>query len=53
VTNGSAARAADPLSVPDDWSCVDGRYCFKAVSSSSRSEPFSEIALAFIAELRK
>ena len=51
--NGSVALAADPLSVPGGWSCVDGRYCFKAVASSSRSEPLSEIVLAFIAELRK
>jgi len=40
-------------SVPEDWSCVDGRYCFEVVSSSSFSEPFSGIVLAFITELRK
>ena len=50
--NGSVALAADPLSVPCGRSCVDGRYCFEAVSTSSRSEPFSEIVLAVITELR-
>ncbi len=39
--------------VPDDWLCVDGRYCFEAVSSSLFSEPFSGIVLASITELRK
>jgi hypothetical protein len=48
--NGSVALAADPLSVPGGWSCVDGRYYFEAVSTSSRSVPCSEIVLAFITE---